>query len=95
MNKTQLTEPLIEDITTEVGESETGSVHKDNRCKAIIAINVFGIAFTVMGVLYKIIAREGFHVVEFTFFRCVSAIIVSGLWNVILGVNPFKNFPWP
>ena len=95
MNKTQLTEPLIDSVTTEVGENETaGSGHKDNRCKAIIAINIFGISFTAMGALYKIIAREGFNVVDFTFFRCVSALLVSGLWNVMIGVNPLKKFPW-
>ena len=66
---------------------------KDNRCKAIVAINIFGIAITVMGVLWKIAASEGFNVVEFTFFRCLSALIVSIIWNMILGLNPFKLFP--
>ena len=47
-----------------------------------------------MSVLYKIIAKEGFNVIEFTFFRCISALLVSSVWNAIVKVNPFGLFPW-
>ena len=82
-----MTEPLVDAETTTTGL-------KDNRCKAILAINISSIAMISMGVLYKIAAREGFHVVEYTFFRCVSALFVALAWNVIIGRNPLKHFPW-
>ena len=46
-----------------------------------------------MSVIYKILAKSGFHIVEFTFFRCLSAFVVSIIWNLISGLNPIKHFP--
>ena len=48
---------------------------------------------TVMSVLYKILAKGGFHIVEFTFFRCLSCFLVSTVWSLSQGLNPIKHFP--
>lgn len=58
-----------------------------------MAINIFGLCVTIIATLFKVISSEGFSLVEFVFFRCVSALILSITWNVSSGLNPVKLFP--
>ena len=66
---------------------------KNNTCLAVIAINICAISLTVMSLLYKIVAVDGVSIVEFTFFRSVSAGIIACIWNATVCMNPFKQFP--
>ena len=67
---------------------------KDSKWRAIIGMNGWCLGVTTQGVLFKIVAKEGFSIIEFVFFRCVFTIVISVLWSFFLNINPFKNFPW-
>ena len=60
----------------------------------MLTINLFAISITVLGVLYKAVAVEGVSIIEFTFFRSVSALIIATIWNLAVCTNPFRAFPW-
>ena len=60
---------------------------------AVIAMNFAAVFMVVMSASYKTIAEDGFRVVEFTFFRNISGLIVACIWLAIKGYNPFKMFP--
>ena len=66
---------------------------KDNRCLAISASTVQQLSVVAMGSCFKIIAQEGFHVVDFTLIQGAYAILTSIIWCMCSGVNPITNFP--
>ena len=53
--------------------------NRDNRCKAIIAINLFSVSIVFTSVIWKHLAEEGVNVIDFNFFRnftiwCLASI---------------------
>ena len=56
-------------------------------------MNIAAVFVAVMTASYRTIAEDGFRVIEFTFYRNVSGLIVSCIWLAIKGYNPFKMFP--
>ena len=67
---------------------------EDNRLKAIIAQTVTQIGVVCMASTFKLISSEGFHVIDFLFFRNCLAITVSWILCACNGMNPLKSFPW-
>ena len=58
MNKVVTKEPLL--VEKQQTEEEVEDIKKDNKCLAILAMNVAVMCTSAMGVTFKIAAAEGF-----------------------------------
>ena len=66
----------------------------DNRCKAIFAMNLSALSTVFMTATWKVIAVEGFSIVDFSLLRNIAALAGGLIWCHMSGLNPLKNFPW-
>ena len=67
---------------------------RDNKCVAIIAINlaiIFGVTFMAA---FKVVNDEGFNPTEFVLLDCLTQLPFSIVWCLVVGYNPLKMFPW-
>ena len=68
---------------------------KDNKCVAVVAMNlawVFGVGYLV---LFKLVEKEGdFNPAEFLLLDLVGICKASLIWCACAGYNPLKMFPW-
>ena len=44
-----------------------------------------------MGSTYKVVAQEGFHIVDFALMRCLSSLTISSLLCLCFGTNPITE----
>ena len=44
-----------------------------------------------MGSTYKVVAQEGFHIVDFAFMRCLSSLTIATFLCLCFGTNPFAE----
>ena len=94
-----LQSPLAKDSSLEwkdqsETEAEEASVHKDRRCRAIMAMNFAALSTTGMMASFKYIAAEGYHAADFNLLRNVVGLLITTIWTrVLIGLNPFKTFP--
>ena len=66
---------------------------KDNRCLAIIFINIFAISQVSQGLLWKIAAKKGAHIIDFQFMRSFSIWFFAFLQILCARINPCTAFP--
>lgn len=66
----------------------------DQKCLAVVAMNIFAVCEAGMMATYKFAAIDGFHVAEFTVLRNVSLFIVAVIWCARSNMDPLKMFPW-
>ena len=57
-------------------------------------MNFHALCITGTSATYRIVAEEGFHVIDFTLFRNLSIFTIALLWCLLVSRNPLKNFPW-
>ena len=67
---------------------------KDNKILAVVMMNFHALCITGTSATYRIVAEEGFHVVDFTLFRNLSIFTIASLWCLLVSKNPLKHFPW-
>jgi Mlc titration factor MtfA (ptsG expression regulator) len=65
----------------------------DNRCLAIVSMNLAMVLTTVQGVLFKKVALEGVSILEYTLFRNVTIALFACAQLIHKDINPFKGFP--
>lgn len=70
------------------------TVPKDNRFKAIVAINACAVFMILMTATYKVVGLEGVGFVEFSLLRNAAALLVCSFWCFYEKINPIKMFPW-
>ena len=59
-------------------ESEVQRVkHQDGQTKAVVMMNIYCIANTLQCVLYKIMSERGVDLLEYTFFRNATILIMA------------------
>ena len=68
-------------------------VQKDNRIKALIAINICCIGGTGQAVLFKVISREGVHLLDYQLFRNIALLIFSIATLLPAQINLIDVFP--
>ena len=57
-------------------------------------MNFHAICTTATAATYRVVAEEGFHVIDFTLFRNISIFSVAVIWCCCARINPLKMFPW-
>ena len=90
-------EPLMDQEAATQNETQTAPVRppsKDNRCLAIVTQNILAIVVIAMNACYKVIAREGFSIIDFVFLSNLNLFFVSIAWCWLAGLHPYKLFPW-
>ena len=63
---------------------------RDNRCKAIIAINLFSVSIVFTSVIWKHLAEEGVNVIDFNFFRNFTIFCLASIALCIGNHNPIS-----
>ena len=56
-------------------------------------MNFAALCTTGMMASFKYIAAEGYHAADFNMLRNVVGLIITTIWTVLIGLNPFKTFP--
>ena len=87
-------EPREKEI--DLGEKEEGNEKKekkDNKVVAIIAMTIASMTVTGITSMFREIAKDGFHVVDFAFIRNCFSTSTSLVWCLVVGTHPIKDFP--
>ena len=90
-------EPLMDQEAANQNETQAAPVRppsKDNRCLAIVTQNILAIVVIAMNACYKVIAREGFSIIDFVFLSNLNLFFVSIAWCWLAGLHPYRDFPW-
>jgi len=66
---------------------------KDNRFKAILAMNLFCIGSVAQSACFKIVQKEGVKLYDYQIFRNFSVVVVSMIWLYLANINPIRDFP--
>ena len=81
----------------EMGEAQTGEFKvvekKDNRCVAIIFMNIFAISATGQGVIFKYVAKQGVSIIEYMFFRNFCIGTIAGMQLCYSKRSPINGIP--
>ena len=72
---------------------EESEIPKDNRCRAIIAINLFSVSIVFTSVIWKHLAEEGVNVIDFNFFRNFTIFCLATIALIIGNHHPIREFP--
>ena len=65
----------------------------DNRCLAILFINVFAACAVTQGLIWKIAAKQGGHFIDFQILRCLCILLVAIVQTAYVRINPFISLP--
>ena len=76
-----------------ISNSETKGIVKDNRCKAIVAMNFVAIGGVGQSVLFKIVSREGVSLLDYQLLRNVGLLLFSIITLIPKRVNLLDEFP--
>ena len=57
----------------------SGEAVKDNRCKAIIFMNLFAIGTISQAIVYKLATAEGATVIDYQLFRSMGILVVAAI----------------
>ena len=67
---------------------------RDQRTKALIAINCYALGTAVSSIFFKRAMAKGCALLDFFLFRNISMLLVSTMWILVQGLSPFgKDFP--
>ena len=66
---------------------------QDNKCAAIVSINLQAICATAMTATFRLIAQEGFHAIDYNLVRNVQGLFLAAIWLFVAGQNPLTLFP--
>ena len=62
---------------------------------AVVLVNICNILMVSMTSCFKVIAHEGFSIIEFVFLRSIYGLFISSMLLLLYeGINPFKSFPY-
>ena len=56
-------------------------------------MNLFAFTAVAQGVVFKLVAKDGVSVVDYTVFRNTFTLIIAGSQSCYKRQNPFRNFP--
>ena len=72
---------------------EPGEVVKDNRCRAIIFMNLFAIGGVGQAIVFKLAIAEGATVIDYQLFRSLGILIAAAIELCCTRRSPITEFP--